>query len=394
MSGSNVSAFRVRISVEVAMPSDGELSKVITSIYDAAVEPERWPTALERVVGFLGAMHAHLWEGDAKERLRSVGWAGTAPRFVQAYDEHYVRMDPFALARTWPSGTILTDPMMAPRAVIERSEFFQDWARPQGMNTAVGTNVALDGGNVAVLVATRRQRDGNFDQEHLDLLAGLLPHFQRALRMNLHLCGMDLVQHTASAALDALSHAVLIVDTSCHVMFANRVAEEFLSSADGIGSGPLGLFAMTTTLTNSLRSLVARATAVGKDPPTGSALALSRTSMKRPYQALISPLAVDAARARGVSRKPAALILVVDPERVPDSAERRLRTLYNLTRIEARVACEIHKGASLDAVAESLNVQQSTVRTHLHHIFQKTEARRQSDLVRLIEQMSGLLDNT
>jgi DNA-binding CsgD family transcriptional regulator len=258
------------------------------------------------------------------------------------------------------------------------------------MNTAVGTNVVLGGGNVAVLVATRRQRDGNFEQEHLDLLTGLRPHFQRAMTINLRIGGVSVVHHAATATLDALSHAVLIVNPGCHVIFATRVAERMLTSADGIGSGLLGLFAMTTALTNNLPSLVARAAGPGA-APIGGILALSRPSTKRPYQALVSPLRVEAGLASGVSRKSAALILVIDPDRVPDSPERRLLALYNLTRIEARVACDLHKGASLNAVAESLNVRPSTVRTHLHHVFNKTETRRQADLVRLIEQVSGVL---
>jgi DNA-binding NarL/FixJ family response regulator len=147
-------------------------------------------------------------------------------------------------------------------------------------------------------------------------------------------------------------------------------------------------------LTNDLHALVAQAAGVGTAAPTGSAIALSRPSMKRPYQILVSPLDVDTGCAKELAQKAAALILVVDPEQVPDSPEQRLRTLYNLTRIEARVACELYKGASLNEVAESLSVRPSTVRTHLHHVFQKTEARRQADLVRLIDRMSGVLGNT
>lgn len=370
------------------MSSDSELLRLIASIYDAAVEPGRWPDALERTAGLLGALHAHLWEGDASQRLRSVGWAGAEPAFVRAYEEHYVRTDPFALARTWPSGTILTDAMMTPRTTLERGDFFQEWARPQGMHTAIGANVALGSGNVAVLVATRRRCDRTFEREQFALLAEMLPHIQRAMRMNLHLCGTSSSQHVACAALNALNHGVLIVDTACRVIFANSVAEKILTAEDGIGAGPLGLFAVSMAQTNKLRSLAAQAAGVGKGPPTGSALALGRRSVKRPYQLLISPLCTDIGLGGMASRRPAAMILIVDPEQVPHSPEQRLRTLYNLTAAEARVACEIHKGTSLNAIAELLNVQTSTVRTHLHHIFEKTGARRQADLARQIEQVS------
>jgi len=375
-------------------PDSSELLKVIASIYDAALEPEQWPVALEHIAGLLGAMHAHLWEGDANQRLGSVGWAGAAPAFVQAYEEHYVRTDPFALARTWPSGSILTDAMVTPRATLERSAFFQEWARPQGMHTAIGANVVIEDGTVAVLVATRTKHDGTFEREQFDLLADVLPHLQRARRINLGLSGANGSQHVACAALNTLSPGVVIVDASCRVMFANHAAEKTLTASDGIGSGPAGLFAMTVPLTNKLRALIAQATGTGNGPPTGGALLLERRSMMRPYHALISPMCTDIGLGVLASRRPAAMILLVDPERDPPRLEQRLRTLYNLTAAEARVACEIHKGTSLNAIAELLGVQASTVRTHLHHIFEKTGTRRQSELVRQIEQITVVLPNT
>jgi len=379
---------------EIAMSPDSELLKVIASIYDAALEPERWPVALEHIAGLLGAMHAHLWEGDASQRLGSVAWAGAAPAFVQAYEEHYVCTDPFALARTWPSGTMLTDDMATPRAALERSDFFQEWARPQGMHTAIGANVAVEDGTVAVLVATRTKHDETFGREQFDLLAEVLPHLQRAMRINLYLSGASGSRHVACAALNALSHGVVIVDAACRVIFANRAAEQTLTASDGIGSGPAGLFAMTVTLTNRLRALVTQASGTGGGPPTGGALLLGRRSMMRPYHALISPMCTDIGLGALASRRPAAMILLVDPEREPVSLEQRLRTLYHLTAAEARVACEIHRGTSLSAIAELLDVRASTVRTHLHHIFEKTGTRRQSELARQIEQMTVVLPST
>jgi PAS domain-containing protein len=110
------------------------------------------------------------------------------------------------------------------------------------------------------------------------------------MKINLRLYGMSVGPCTASAALDALNLAVLIVDSTARIIFANHIAEQILAAADGIGSGPFGLVAATATLTNKLQALVRQAAGVGTTTPVGGSLALNRPSMKRPYQVLIAPL--------------------------------------------------------------------------------------------------------
>ncbi|WP_322032853.1 hypothetical protein [Paraburkholderia sp. J76] len=71
---------------------------------------------------------------------------------------------------------------------------------------------------------------------------------------------------------------------------------------------------------------------IGRHPPSSHGLAPVRPSMKRSYQVLISPLNVETGWMIGVSQKPAALILVVDPEYVSVSPEQRLRGILHTSR--------------------------------------------------------------
>jgi DNA-binding CsgD family transcriptional regulator len=112
--------------------------------------------------------------------------------------------------------------------------------------------------------------------------------------------------------------------------------------------------------------------------------------MKKPFQVLVSPLRAETGWAGMLWQSPAVLVLIIDPERAHRSFENRLRTLFRLTRTEARVAREIAAGEGLVSVADSLGVLPSTVRTHLHRIFEKTETRRQAELVKLAERISVL----
>lgn len=57
---------------------------------------------------------------------------------------------------------------------------------------------------------------------------------------------------------------------------------------------------------------------------------------------------------------------------------------YGLTTSEVRVLEALLKVDGVRAVAERLGLSQATVKTHLHRLFRKTGAKRQSDLVKRV----------
>ena len=57
---------------------------------------------------------------------------------------------------------------------------------------------------------------------------------------------------------------------------------------------------------------------------------------------------------------------------------------YSLTTSEMRVLEAVLKVNGVRAVAELLGLSQATVKTHLHNLFRKTGANRQSDLVKRV----------
>ena len=67
---------------------------------------------------------------------------------------------------------------------------------------------------------------------------------------------------------------------------------------------------------------------------------------------------------------------------LPDAEQ--LRGHFGLTDAQAKLAIEIAKGEGLKACARKLGIAVSTGRSHLKQIFEKTETRRQAELVRLI----------
>jgi DNA-binding CsgD family transcriptional regulator len=66
---------------------------------------------------------------------------------------------------------------------------------------------------------------------------------------------------------------------------------------------------------------------------------------------------------------------------------------YKLTPMELRVLLAIVEVGRVPEVAEAIGIAETTVRTHLHHTYQKTGVNRQADLVKLVAAFSNPLLN-
>jgi DNA-binding CsgD family transcriptional regulator/PAS domain-containing protein len=371
------------------MYSANEAARLIASTYDAALEPGRWPDLLQLIADRIGSPVARLSLENSGPRVEMLAWLGAEASFTRAYEDHFVELDPvMQVVRATVPGTVVTEGAVS-GSTLERSEFYQQWVRPQGLYKATMTKFLHEGDALGVLVCASPQKpDRKTGSDGPRLLHQLAPHLQRAIRVHLRIGQLSIEQRAAIEVLDLLTHALFVVDASARIKFANRAAEALLARADGVQCSPRGLCALTTARTNRLHALVAQAAGVGHDVEVGGAMTIERPSLKRAYQVLVAPLTARTSWATVVSHGPAAVVIVIDPHSAVVSAEEQIRAFYGLTRAEARIACAVGKGDGISAVAEALGVLPSTARTHLHHVFLKTGTQGQAELVRLVDQVA------
>jgi DNA-binding CsgD family transcriptional regulator len=62
-----------------------------------------------------------------------------------------------------------------------------------------------------------------------------------------------------------------------------------------------------------------------------------------------------------------------------------------LTAAEVRVLTALANGKRLDEIGTALSITLSTVKTHIQHLFQKTNVNRQTDLVRIYYGLPAIL---
>lgn len=364
-------------------------ASLVDGIYEAGIDAQRWPGTLDQLVAASGTRIAGLKivaRGRAAFILASTGADRAA---VSLYNAHYHRIDPVAAAvERRPVGTLFTDRQLIPKDQLTRTEFYNDWVRPQDFGDCVMVTLFRDPTRSGVLCIAAPERLEAFGSQSLQFLQRLTPHVQRAARVTLKMADLEALRSAGFEALDSLSEGVVLTDADAHVVFANRAAEATIARADGIGVDRIGLCAATATQTTALRRLIAVSARPEEVAEPGGSLLLDRPSGRRSLSVIVAPMRREALWR--LAAPPLAIVFIADPERDAEMPESRLRELYRVTPTEATVARLIAKGSGVKAAARVLGIAPSTARTHLHRVFEKTGTSRQAELAHLVNRIASV----
>jgi DNA-binding CsgD family transcriptional regulator len=353
-------------------------SRLVSGIYAAAVTPERWGCALREIHRTFGGVGSSL--GRAGGPIWSIDGTSMPEGPAKSYVEHYWRVDHIlAAVYRGPVGAVRSGSELIDRG----SEFFADWMRPNGIED--GLMVRLSGGPqpASFIVAAPRLTEAFDTPERVKLMSGLVVHLQQALRTHDKLAALADSAVELAGALEVVRHGVIIVAGEHLMINLNSAAERILRAEDGLCMRS-GRIAATSTRAEQELHCAIQDPLAGEPSTvrTGRSLTCCRPPGKRPY--VIHVLPSHRRNADDPLRQPMALVLIIDPADEPEPAAALLRRLYRLTEAEAEVALHVMRGADLKQISEELSISYTTVRTHLQHVFGKTDTHRQAELVRLL----------
>ena len=364
------------------MASAAEISAVVSLIYQAAIEFERWPAALLRTSDLFGGTMAGLVKGDRATGSVSTLAVRSYPGAREEYATHYhARNIAWQQMAHVPPGASVIDWELFPREAVRHNACYGEFLKRLDVHSLFTTILLKDGPFSAVATFGRSARAGEWDDDHRATMQLIAPHLRLAAEVGRRLEGISRI--AAGPAFDALAEGVIILDGAARVVFANASAQALLSAGDGMTIRHARLCASVAADMGVLQSAIASATSARAFARSGRTFTLQRPSLKRPLMVVVAPLAVEAAWF--LAHPPAAILFVNDPKQscavpLPD----QLRAAFGLTRTEALVAARIFEGEGLRPAAEALGMGVTTARTHLQRIFDKTGTRKQAELVRIL----------
>lgn len=363
------------------VPSRENIDRLIGDLYDAATVPSLWSEWLSTASGYFGSdtgLGVTQNAGDGSIDLLTTHNFGASA--IRLYTAYYHKRDLWAQRMSATPMKALISADICSDEEFASSELYNDLSKPHagGQFYVVGA-VLPAADQFGIIGFQNTRRSGPFSRRHAQALDLLLPHLQRALAVRSRLKAAEGDLAASYAALDSLSHGILLVSRDCRVVHANRAAEAIVRAMDGLSLGSKGsLVAAKSGETAELHRLIVGCAL----PAGGGALRVTRPAGHRALEVMVVPLGprgLDAVSSRAI-----AAVFLRDPETKARPLSDVLRTLYRLTSAEARLAVDLLAHRRLEEIAEIRRLSRETLRTQLRELFRKTGTKRQSELIGLL----------
>jgi len=311
---------------------------------------------------------------------------GDDPYYSRLYNETYVKLNPAVTTAVIQTkiGEVYAYLDLLPQDEYRRSRLYKEWAAPQGYIDSVLVTLDKSATSFAAVVVMRHERHGLVDAAARWRMGLLAPHFCRAVAIG-KVIDLNKVEAASLAdALDGLAAGMFLVDADARVVHANTRGHAMITDGDILKDIGGKFSAMDLRADQSLRDVFAAAdagdAAVGAK---GIAVPLMTRDGER-WVADVLPLTSGARREAGASYAAVAAVFVRKAALDLPSPLQTLAELYKLTPAELRVAMAIIEIGGVPDVAPVLGISETTVKTHLQRVFEKTGTNRQADLVKLV----------
>jgi DNA-binding CsgD family transcriptional regulator/PAS domain-containing protein len=367
--------------------SASALSALVASIYDSAIDPARWPVAMEAMRTTLDCRLSSL-------NLQTLPDLDVILNVYTNIPDHYGEMIAAAGVEgveTWGGPeVVLALPMDRP-AVLSRANptfdpqtttnrYYLEFARPLGLVDLLSIIVARDDRAVGTMSFARHESAGPVGEREIEIARLLTPHVQRAATINRLLDMCALRSATFAAVLDRFAAPVILTGANMQIVHANPAAAAMLARGDVLRSRH-GRFGAANPGVD--RAVAADIAAASADEAAMGHKGLAIPAAGADGAAcVLHVLPLSEARGRHLPGASVA-IFVGQAQSLFVAPGDLLAALFGLTAAEARVFEQIAEGHGVNATAANLGVAPSTVKTHVTRLYQKTGARRHVHLVQI-----------
>ena len=350
-------------------------TELIDRIYECAVVPELWPEVLDGLAdltdskgGLLFSARDRVLKWTASENLNDIfrayvqdGWFTKCPRrvclFGRSLPGFFVEQD------FWTSDQLDSNPI------------YRDFFRPRGLGWSAGTGLQMPTGDHIVFSIEREHSRGPIEKERVEALNELRSHLARSAFVAARL-GLQRAKG-AKDALTSMGLPALLLGQDGTVIEANSLIENL---GDHVQWRAQSRVALTDGRANDLLS--AALAALDTNPEfTVQSFPLRDGDGKAAMVVHLIPIRRSAHDVFAGSY----VLLILTPVAAPSAPPIELmRSLFDLTPSEARVARGLAAGETLEEIAANGGVAMSTVRSQLRQVLEKTGCSRQAEVVSLL----------
>ncbi|MBL4618254.1 MAG: helix-turn-helix transcriptional regulator [Robiginitomaculum sp.] len=350
-------------------------TELIDRIYEASFVPELWPNLLDDIAaltegkgGLLLTVRDKMLNWTSSDNLEEVfgaylkeGWFQRCDRrvcmFKKAHSEFLIEND------YWTQEEFASN------------KVYEDFFRPRGLGFSAGTGVQVPTGDGIVFFVERTYERGPMEKNYVQQLNDLRPHLARSAFVASRL-GLQSAT-SASEALSKLGLATILLDAAGGAVQSHNLSDDI---SEHIIWGAHN----RVILKDKNADVLFKNTMDALHQHPASPVKSFPIRGKDGQAALVGHIVPLSRSVLDIFAGSYAILILtpVTAKNVPTVD--LVRSLFDFTASEARVARGLASGHSVEDIANEGGVALSTVRTQLRRIMEKTGCSRQAEVVALM----------
>lgn len=360
------------------MISGDEFQKLTDLIYEAAVVPELWPTALGRLSGLTDGAGAVLFTANL-DRIRWAASPDIYPTMVEFLRDGWAAINPRPqrMGASPPVGFV-SDHDYFTQEELDTDPVY-DFYRKRGLGWATGTMFNVPSGDSIIFSFEKAWAKGPVERKVIEFFDQLRPHLGRAALLAARL-GLEKAR-AMTQALAEVGLPAAVLRGPGRLYAANPLFEALIPEL--CYDRPARLTFSDPTIDRLFcggLKMLDRAI-IGLSAQNVCSIPVPASLDRVPM--IVHLLPVRRA-AHDLFSQASALVVITPVDRGPVPSAEVIGGLFDLTPAEARIAREISAGATIEQIADRAALSRETVRTQLKSVFAKTGLTRQVDLVALL----------
>jgi DNA-binding CsgD family transcriptional regulator len=294
---------------------------------------------------------------------------------VEAYARHYSRINPWMpKASVRKVGVGVVAEQMLPAADFKKTEFYNDFLRPLGGQSAVGVTILREGGRSFLLSTLTSRGDPDENRYAADRLTILAPHLRRAFHHFRVGSSQRHIAEIGSSLLDAIDVGFLVVGEGATIKTVSETATRLINNGTCLRVTPLGKIKVCSSEVDVLlQRMLDRAFEGGK---VAHAVV---NSVKLTF------IRVSKDRFSAYFEGPTVVVLIEPVARTYSGFDViDLAKAYRLTEAETRALRGLVSGRTVNDIADQAMLSRETIRSQIKSLYAKTGVGGQIDLMRLV----------
>ena len=359
-----------------------QMQRLISCIYDAALDENQWDNVLKTLAHTLHADKGsiRMLNGHAKD-VQYVHTLNIDPCFTQSYIDHYIHIDPWMEILLKSNKTMFdcTHHVLTEKE-YESLEYYQDFVIPQGHYYGIGGKININNESTCYISFQREKKRQGFETNYLDMLYALVPHIQKAALINKKTRALELEKNSFGDSLNQINIPVILANKNSEVLFINSEAEKLIKEQSDISIINNNLY-IQSQKKDKLQNLIYNATR--NTIKQGGAMCHTDSVTRSSISILVTPVNPDMININTPDSENALIVLSTNQQKKALSIE-LLTGLYKLSQAEARLTMNLCHGLTLEEISEELKLSKNTLKSQLRSSFTKTGTSRQAELINMI----------